>query len=404
MKKIALVGASMRLAEFLGVLKNHFADDYVISGVMDSDPGKMKGFLEIHKLDIPMFTDFDKMCDELAPDMVIVTTVDSTHAEYIVKTLDRKISCVSEKPLCINPEQCRDILAAQARNPEVFAVTSHNARYSPQTKKLKAMLDAGVIGKVLRMEYTEMLDRQHGTSYFRRWNSRRKFSNGLQLHKSCHHFDKMNFLLNSRAVEVIADGVLTAYGKQAPHQYEGECCHKCSHARECPDFCDYNKKLFQSEIYTPDLCIYSPEIDIEDNYTAAIKFENGVLCSYSLCAHANYEGEIITIEGETGRLEIRSTYCREAQGDSTDFHDDKIVPEQSIKLFRFRKAGYEDIEIPTATGGHGGADLALLSDIFSCPPAPDVPKLEDGVQAVLTGCSVVTSMKTGKKCMVQELL
>ena len=227
MKKVALVGASMRVAAFVNTLKKHFADDYQIVGVMDSDPGKIKGFLEVHELDIPQYTDFDKMCDELSPDMVIVTTVDVTHADYIIKALDRKIECVSEKPLCINVEQCRDILAAQARNPEVFAVTSHNARYIPQTRKVKELLNSGIIGKVLRLEYTEVLDRHHGTSYFRRWNSRRKYSNGLQLHKSCHHFDKMNYLLDSRAVEVMADGTLTAYGKNAPHQYEGECCHKC---------------------------------------------------------------------------------------------------------------------------------------------------------------------------------
>jgi predicted dehydrogenase len=254
------------------------------------------------------------------------------------------------------------------------------------------------------MEYTEVLDRHHGTSYFRRWNSRRKYSNGLQLHKSCHHFDKMNYLLDSRAVEVMADGTLTAYGKNAPHQYEGECCHKCPHAAVCPDYSDYDKKLFQSDIYTPDTCIYSPEIDIEDNYAATIKFENGVLCTYSLCAHASYEGEIILIEGETGRLEIRSTYCREAV-DSNDVHDDKFIPEQSIKLYRYRKAGFETIEYTVdETGGHGGADLGIFSEIFSIPPAPSVPKLAEGVQAVLTGCAVVTSMQTGRKCMVQEQL
>ena len=223
MKKVVLVGASMRATAFVNVFRKHFSEDYTIIGIMDCDPGKMKGFSEVYKLDVPHYTDFDKMCDELAPDMVVVTTVDATHKDYIVRALDRKIACVSEKPLCINAEQCREILAAQARNPEVFAVTSHNARYLPMTLKMKELIDQGAIGKVMRMEYAEMLDRKHGTSYFRRWNSRRKNSNGLQLHKSCHHFDKMNYLLNSHAVEVMADGCLTAYGSKAPHQYEGLC-------------------------------------------------------------------------------------------------------------------------------------------------------------------------------------
>ncbi|MBR7108070.1 MAG: Gfo/Idh/MocA family oxidoreductase [Lentisphaeria bacterium] len=404
MKKVALVGASMRASAFIGVLRKNFADAYQIIGVMDIDPGKMKGFCETYELDVPKYTDFDKMCDELAPDMVIVTTVDVYHAEYIIKALDRKIACVSEKPLCINPQQCRDILAAQARNPEVFAVTSHNARYFPMCLKMKEIIQSGAIGKVMRMEYAEMLDRQHGTSYFRRWNSRRKFSNGLQLHKSCHHFDKMNFLLDSRAKEVMAMGTLTAYGKDAPHKFEGTNCRTCAHAGECPDFKSYDKKMFQSELYTPDMCIYSPEIDIEDNYSASIMFENGVLCSYSLCAHAQYEGEIIIIEGDKGRIEARNTYQREVVTSDGDVHDDKLVWNSTLRIYRFRENGFEEIEVPQGEGGHGGADLGVFGDIFCNPPSPRVPSLMDGVQAVLIGTAVVESIHTGKKCLVQEQL
>lgn len=404
MKKVVLVGASMRATAFVNVFRKHFSEDYTIIGIMDCDPGKMKGFSEVYKLDVPHYTDFDKMCDELAPDMVVVTTVDATHKDYIVRALDRKIACVSEKPLCINAEQCREILAAQARNPEVFAVTSHNARYLPMTLKMKELIDQGAIGKVMRMEYAEMLDRKHGTSYFRRWNSRRKNSNGLQLHKSCHHFDKMNFLMSSHAVEVLADGCLTAYGNAAPHKYEGVNCHTCEHAKVCPDFSDYNRKIFQSDMYTPDMCIYSPEIDIEDNYVASIRFANGVMCTYSLCAHAQYEGEIIIVEGETGRLEARHTYCREVVVNDEDVHDDNLVYTSTLRLFRFRQPGFEEIEFSHGEGGHGGADLGVFSDIFSNPPSPKAPTLMDGVQAVLTGCALVESMKTGKKCKVQEQL
>ena len=405
MRKIVLIGASMRATAFVKTLRNNFADSYKIVGILDCDPGKMKGFKETYGLeDVPAFTDFDEMCKAVAPDMVIVSTVDATHKEYIVKALDRKIACVSEKPLCINAEQCREILAAQERNPEVFAVTSHNARYLPMTLKMKELIDQGVIGKVMRMEYAEMLDRYHGTSYFRRWNSRRKNSNGLQLHKSCHHFDKMNFLLSSHAVEVMADGCLTAYGNKVPHKYEGVNCHTCQYAKECPDYQDYNHKIFQSDMYTPDMCIYSPEIDIEDNYSATIKFANGVMCSYSLCAHAQYEGEIIIVEGEKGRLESRHTYCREVVANDQNVHGDNVVYTSTLRLFRFRQSGFEDIEFAEGSGGHGGADLNVFTDIFSEPPAPNVPTLMDGVQAVLTGCALVESMKTGKKCMVQEQL
>ena len=406
MAKIALVGASSRVAAFVEVLRDDVHKDiHEIVAIFDIDPGKMEGFKEVYSLDVPCFTDFDEMCHTVKPDMVIVTTVDSTHAQYVIKAMDRKIAVVSEKPLCINAEQCRQIRDAVARNPEVFAVTSHNARYSPSALKLKEMIDSGVIGKVLRMEYAEMLDRKHGTSYFRRWNSRRACSNGLELHKSCHHFDKMNYLLDSKAVEVTAMGDLNYHGKKNPHKYEGFRCHECEHKDVCPDFFAYNKKLFKSDaIYTPDLCIWSPDIDIEDNYGAMIRFESGVLCTYSLCAHANYEGEVIIIEGETGRIEAKNVYFRNVN-DGSNTHDTNVVTKKSILLYRYGKTEPENIEIPEGIGGHGGADSGIFSKIFSLPPDPNIPTLEDGIQAVLTGAALVESIKNGSSLIkVQEII
>jgi len=48
----------------------------------------------------------------------IITTSDYTHADYIVRCLDRKVSCLVEKPLCINAQQCQAIWEAQKRNHE----------------------------------------------------------------------------------------------------------------------------------------------------------------------------------------------------------------------------------------------------------------------------------------------
>ena len=114
--------------------------------------------------------------------------------------------------------------------------------------------------------------------------------------------------------------------------------------------------------------------------------------------------EIIIVEGEKGRLESRHTYVREVIVNDNDVHDDNLVYTSTLRLFRFRQPGFEEIEFAEGKGGHGGADAAVFKDIFSNPPSPAAPTLMDGVQAVLTGCAVVESMKTGKKCKVQELL
>ncbi len=385
---------------FASALKTRFAANYSIAALMDTDAGKMRGFARKAGITVPMYTDFDRMCDEISPDLILVGTADVFHADYIIRALDRKIAVVSEKPLCINFEQCRAILDAKQRNPEVFAVTSHNSRYRPVARTVKKMLEQGVIGRVISAEYRETLDRVHGKSYFRRWNSRRKFSNGLELHKSSHHFDKLNYLLNSYAVEVTASGVLLNYGANAPHSYEGKNCHSCQHRDVCPDFFQFDAELFNSEIYAPDQCIWSPEIDIEDNFSAGIRFANGVYVNYSLCAAADYEGEVIQLQGESGRLEAVQLAFSNRQD---DLHSIQAVPLENIRIYRCGSAQPEDFPVEhVGLGFHGGADYTLFTDLFSENPPPSLPTLEDGILAVSTGAAAVQSIRTGKKVLIPE--
>lgn len=399
MKRVAIVGCGLRMLAFARALSESYSETHEIIGLMDIDAGKMAGFARAAGLRVPQYTDFDQLCAGCHPELVLIGTVDAFHAEYVVRALDRKIGVICEKPLCINRDQCRAISAAQQRNPEVFAVTSHNSRYRPVARTLKKLLAGGAIGRVLSLEYHETLDQVHGKSYFRRWNSRRALSNGLELHKSTHHFDKMNYLLESHAVDVSASGALIAYGARAAHRFSGENCHTCAHRQECPDAIEYDHDLFDSTLYTPDLCIWSPDIDIEDTFAASIRFANGVFASYSLCAYASYEGEVIHIQGESGRIEARQLqYLSRAD----DLHNQKAVPEESIRVFRFGSAKPEEVAIERESGSHGGADKLLFAELFVCPPSSALPTLKDGIYAVLTGAAIVESIRQGVKIRVEE--
>ena len=207
-KRIVLIGASMRVGTCVKVLKSDYADKYEIVGILDNDARKSASFNKIHELKVPEYSemDFERMLTEVKPDMALITTIDSSHEKYIIACLDNKVSCLVEKPLCTTAEQCRNIIAAQKRNPDVYAVTMHNSRYHRAARKLKEIIDSGTIGKILSINYDEKLDLFHGASYYRRWNRNKAFSGGLQIHKSSHHFDKVNWLIGKKAESVIAFG------------------------------------------------------------------------------------------------------------------------------------------------------------------------------------------------------
>lgn len=63
------------------------------------------------------------------------------------------------------------------------------------------------------MHFEWLLNTEHGADYFRRWHRDKRNSGGLLVHKSTHHFDLVNFWLNSEPETVYAQGDLRFYGK-----------------------------------------------------------------------------------------------------------------------------------------------------------------------------------------------
>ncbi|MBR2873941.1 MAG: hypothetical protein IKB99_10635, partial [Lentisphaeria bacterium] len=280
-------------------------------------------------------------------------------------------------------------------------------------RKLHELVQEGAIGKVISVRYSEMLDRDHGTSYFRRWNSCKESSGGLQIHKASHHFDKINWILGAHAVSLQATGALLAYGsKNSP--FHGERCHTCSHV--CPYRVAYEKnpqsheyqmffKFREEGGYTPDLCIFRPEINIEDFLSVGIKYSNGACCSYMLTAQANYEGEDIIIDGEKGRLEFRrARYAGNEKSATDDVHKANTAYASNIILCRYGHGAPEEVPVIAEPGAHGGGDKRIFDDLFSDNPPENLPALEEGIQAVIVGAAVNESLKTHSEVDVQSLL
>ena len=155
----------------------------------------------------PTFTNFDEMIDKTKPDLLMVTTVDGFHHEYIIKGLDRGIDVMTEKPMTTDETKCQAILDAEKRNNRKIVVT-FNYRYAPAHQQMKEILLSNEIGKIVSVDFSWYLDVIHGADYFRRWHRLRKNSGSLLVHKASHHFDLMNWWLGADPVEVSGAGGL----------------------------------------------------------------------------------------------------------------------------------------------------------------------------------------------------
>jgi predicted dehydrogenase len=187
----------------------------------DKNEGRVKFAPTMIGVNCPTFTDFDLMMKTVKPDMLIVTTMDSTHHEFIIKGLEFGVNVITEKPMTTDEVKCQDILDAERRTGKKVIV-GFNYRYATLVTAIKEQLLTGKIGDITSVDFHWYLNTYHGASYFRRWHGERDKSGTLLVHKSTHHFDLLNWLIDSDPVEVFAYGSLEHYGKNNP--FRGQKC------------------------------------------------------------------------------------------------------------------------------------------------------------------------------------
>ena len=411
-KSYVMVGASGRAnASFLEPMLEDFKGRVKILAIMDTNIERAKACNKLQKTDIPVYDDFDKMMKDLNPDAVYVCSVDVTHAQYIVKSLELGKEVYSEKPLCTTYEQVQDIREAFKSNSNSLAFVTHNMRYTADLIKMKEVISSGEIGEVLYIQFIEYLDRFHGADYFRRWHGKFKNSGGLPIHKASHHFDLINWFADSKPISLSAHGRSAFYGKNG--KFRGKRCSDCEHTEECKFYADVFenktlKTLYQDvesvDGYLRDGCVFDEEIDIEDTINATFSYENGIEACYSLIAYGSYEGMNIIVEGTKGRLEYAAKYGTSwavggsqkdaGLGNDGDDDSDKVT----LTLMNQYSKNI-DITQPEEKGGHSGADPKLREMLYGLKDLEDPlgckADLEECIQAVLVGLATNKSMRNG---------
>jgi len=403
LKRFVLAGASKRgMNMFAKPIVNEIGDAGKLVGIFDPNRTRCEYVRDTVDVNIPVYTDFDKMMNETSPDVVIVATIDSCHHEYIIKALEYGCDAITEKPMTTDEEKCNAIIEAEKRTGRKVTVT-FNLRFSPYVSRIKELIRDGSIGSILSVDFEYFLDRVHGASYFRRWNRRKENSGGLLVHKSTHHFDLVNWWLDEEPEEVYANGTLRFYGPT--REKRGERCGTCEFSDECEFFENYVAEpgyqgmyveAAKEDGYYKDSCIFSDKIDIEDSMSVTVKYSKGTLLTYSLIAYSPYEGWRISINGTDGRIEAEEAHS--GQGKGNPFKEIKVYNKMGeIITYRIKKT----------PGGHGGGDEALKRMLFMSglpDPLGRCAGSYDGAKSLMIGVCANKSIKEKQPCFVKDLL
>jgi predicted dehydrogenase len=401
--RVALVGTGVRGTSMWGRdLVQRWADTVQFVGLSDINPGRLAYGKQYMGVDVPTFTDLGQMLRETRPERLIVTTKDSTHHDMIIRAMEAGVDVITEKPLTTDETKLQSILDAQKKTGRDIVVT-FNYRYSPHRQRIWEILRSGRIGKITSADFHWYLDTSHGADYFRRWHGKRESSGTLLVHKASHHFDLLNWWLDSDPAQVYATGALDYYGKNNPFRHTQ--CRGCPHAQQCQHYWDITRnqhlvnlyvKNEQYDGYKRDGCVWDEKIDIFDKMGAQISYANGVNVSYSLTTYSPYEGYRIAFNGTKGRLDA---WIKESQPWEEPEYDELRVTDN------FGES--EIIQVPHGTSGHGGGDDILRDRIFRDPNAPDQygqkSGLRDGAFAVLVGFAARKSIDTGEPVKITDI-
>lgn len=421
--KLAIVGTGHRGSGFWGkeLLKN-FNGHVEFVCLCDKNEGRVNYVKNDMGAGCPAFTNFDEMLKSTKPDYLIVTTVDSTHDEFIIKALEAGIDVITEKPMTNHEEKCKNILDAEKKSGKKVIV-AFNYRHSVHNMQLKQILNTKRIGKITSVDFNWYLNVHHGADYFRRWHGLKQYSNSLFVHKSTHHFDLLNWWLNSEPVEVSAYGSLDHYGKN--NSFRGKSCRSCEHKTDCKFFWDITKdqrltnlyvKNEQYDGYLRDGCVFRNEIDIFDKMSAQIVYANGVVANYSLTTYSPYEGWQIAFNGMNGRVETWEDipYLQKVPEDQSKKHaiemsqaDDGVAGEvREIMVMDNFAENYEIFTTPKIHGGHGGGDIRMQRRIFTDindNPYNVMAGTREGAMSILIGIAARKSIEQKRPIKISEL-
>lgn len=143
--RIAFIGCGGISQTHLGAFAT-MPDVEIVAGA-DIDPERLKIMEDKWKV-TKVYSDWKKMLKEVQPDGVSVCTPNGLHYQPTVDALNSGAHVLVEKPMALDPAQCKKMIEAAAKNKKKLSV-GFQYRYHPNTEFIARARDEGEFGNVM---------------------------------------------------------------------------------------------------------------------------------------------------------------------------------------------------------------------------------------------------------------
>ena len=378
-----MVGAGGRGTRAYAPYATHHADELKFVGVAEPDTRRRERFVRQHPAAGKCaVSSWEEILDKpKTADLAFVCTQDRMHFEPAKAAISRGYDLFIEKPISSDPRECLKLREAAERR-GVSTAVGHVLRYSSFFARIKSLLDAGTIGRVISVQHNENVGHLHmAHSYVRGpWRSS-KFSSPMILAKSCHDMDIIAWLLGQPCRRLGSFGSLSYFRPEnAPEGAPKNCLEGCPAQDTCPYFAPriYIGAVNHSSRYVDiahlprkrqedflrntsfGSCVFHSDNDVVDHQVVNMEFAGGATAVFTMSAFTAGTTRTIKVMGTTGVLH-------------------GAMESNSIAVENFIDGKRREITVTNNTegaGGHGDGDMNLMRDFIAhCRDKEGVPAL-----------------------------
>ncbi|MDU0203291.1 Gfo/Idh/MocA family protein [Paenibacillus sp. MAH-36] len=130
----------------------------------------------------PFYTSLEEALQKEQADFLVNVTSPMVHTVVNHAAFDRKLAVLCEKPISFNYEESIEVVARAEREKLPFMI-AENYRRMPHIRKMKQLLDEGVIGSLSSMD----------VQFYRYHNVQRRYTVSILDDIGVHHFDLFRY-------------------------------------------------------------------------------------------------------------------------------------------------------------------------------------------------------------------
>lgn len=407
--KYVIIGAGSRGMIYGSWAKAHGIE---IAAIAELRPQRLQDAGE--KLGVPetmRFTDASQLfaLGKIA-DAAIIATMDQDHYGHVMQALDCGYDILLEKPISPDPKECIEIEErANALGKKI--TVCHVLRYTNFFSQIKAILDAGELGKIVAIKHSENIGNFHMAHSFVRGNWRNdQLSSPIILQKSCHDLDILLWLTGAHCTKVSAFGSLSYFKEANAPVGSTDRCLTCPAAESCrydarkaylpvlgqwpaDVVClEQTEEALMEALRTGPYgrCVYRCDNNVCDHMSVAMEFDNGITATFSLTAQTSACHRHIHIMCENGEIE--------ADDGKRQILITKHVSSQADTFTQ------QTINVRTNGSGHGGGDAGIMESFQQSltGEAATRSSISQSVESHLMACAIEKARLTGQVVDMQE--